>query len=467
MQTILYRKYILFSCFTLCSLIGCNSFLDCEPDNRMTIDNLGKVAQLVTSAYQNDRSFRFTEVCSDNFTAVSGVTIIEPIIEDLYSWSRHFRTPSHQDAPEAYRNAAYTSIAAVNQALVSLEELRIAPADSGKAEAIKGEALIIRSYNHFMLVNLFAKHYHIPTASSDRGIPYVIKPEDRLKTDYEFETVENVYLKAEKDMLEGISLLEKSYKYFHPNKYHFTFPTVYLYAARFYTFRNRDGEDVKRAIAYAKKSIAAFGGIEVMRLWSAYATDEFGPIDINQGEVGMVQSSSTWILFNWAYGITNSIKTKQFKNPFGFTDSRLKIYYSASGDIFVPAFYFVYDPSDMNISGCDIFPLAEAVLCAAEGYAREDNISEALKYVGYLASKVYSNYKEASFTIAKMKERFEVDSDREALLQYILFERRMQFLLKGMRWFDIRRYDLDVEHLLRDGTTIRLSEITPEKNFEF
>ncbi|XLL74012.1 RagB/SusD family nutrient uptake outer membrane protein, partial [Myroides odoratimimus] len=38
---------------------------------------------------------------------------------------------------------------------------------------MRAEALLARAYNHFMLVNLWAKHYNPATAESDLGIPYV------------------------------------------------------------------------------------------------------------------------------------------------------------------------------------------------------------------------------------------------------------------------------------------------------
>lgn len=453
------------SCFIFTS---CEHFLGEAPDERLTINTLEKVNQTLTSAYQNSRGYRFTHFCTDDVTLTEGVYDTDPIIEDLYSWSQNFQEQTHQDSPSEYWRVSYASIAAVNHALEAMKGIHIDEVDRGKAAAIEGEALIMRSYCHFMLLNLFCKSYDSQTASTDLGIPYVTEPERELEVNYERGTVEDAYKQAESDLEEGIRLLEANSQYFKTNKYHFTFPTVYLYASRFYTFRNRDSKDVAQAISFAEKSIKAFGGVNVMRPWKDYASDDQGPIDVNQEEVGMVQNSYSWHSFNWIYQSTLGISGKQWaRNPLRFSDNRIVYSYKRSGDIFVPAFYFVYDTTtDAEASAIDLFPIAEAVLNAAEGYARSDQPDLAIKYIGYLERTVYSNFNAAKLTVENLKAAWSTEDTKEALIQTVLFERRLQFLFKGMRWFDIRRYQLEVEHLLKDGTTIKLSQQVPDRTFQ-
>lgn len=458
-------KYGLFLATLL--LTGCEHFLGEAPDERLTINTLDKVNQTLNSAYQNSRGYRFTHFCTDDVTRTEGVYESDPIVEDLYTWSKNMRDQTHQDSPSEYWRVAYASIASVNHALEAMEGIDFELNEKGKADVVKGEALVMRSYCHFMLVNLFSKHYDPQTATSDLGIPYVTKSEKELEVIYERGTVESVYQLIEEDLLEGIRLLEENSKDFKTNKYHFTFPTVYLYASRFYTYRNKDEKDVEQAIYFAEKSIKAFGGVNVMRPWSEYFTDQLGPIDVDQAEVGMVQSSATWITFNWNYQTTLDIKNKQLsRNPLGFSDNRLRLTYKREGDICVPGLYFVYEPASAEKSATDIFTLAEAVLNAAEGYARSNEPDISLNYIRNLASTVYGNYNPNRLTIENLKVAWETEDDSEALIKTILFERRLQFLFKGMRWFDIRRYNLEVEHLLTDGTTLKLSEVNPDRSFQ-
>ncbi|WP_294141455.1 RagB/SusD family nutrient uptake outer membrane protein [uncultured Sanguibacteroides sp.] len=457
--------YTMFLSAVLC-FTGCNAFLDVSPDERMEIDNLDKVYQMITGAYQNKYGFRFTHMSSDDVTAVKGVNRTQETIEDLYKWSRNFQNQTHQDAPASYWTVTYSSIANINHALEAMDQLKILPEESAKAEVIRGEALIIRSYSHFMLVNLFAKHYDKATAPTDPGVPYVVKPEDKLVIRYKRASVEEVYQLAEKDLQEGIRLLEKHPKLFNPSKYHFTFPTIYLYASRFYTFRNRDKKDVKQAIEYANQAIQHFGGLLVMRSWSEYSKDQEGPIDITQNEVGLVQISATMVNYAFIYQLTEEIRDTELKNPFKQNDLRLKAKYLTSGNIYTPMYFFVPEKKNTLYSAYDLFPMSEALLNAAEGYAREENFDKALDMLHALGKKVYYNYNSSKVSRATIQKAYPADTEQESMIRYILFERRVQFLMKGMRWFDIKRYNLDVEHLLQDGTTIRLSEIAPNKDYQ-
>lgn len=449
-------------------LAGCNKFLDIAPDERMTINRLDKAGQLVVGAYENTRGYRFLELCDDNQTLVSGVFDEPEIVTDLYTWSRDVRVQIHQDSPSEFWRTSYHSIAAVNQAIYSLDnDIAIGEKDQQQAEVVRGEALIIRSYYHFMLVNIFARHYDPVSAATDLGVPYVTEPEEKLIVHYERNSVEEVYQMAEKDLMEGISLLERNKTIYKPNKYHFTFPTIYLYAARLYTFRNKDADDLSKAISYAEKSIESFGGINVMRKWSEYETDNYGPVDIDQAEVGLIHGSYSWIAYpyNFIYRMTKDIVKQKLSNPFGFTDSRLRIYYVGSGDVFSPALFYYIEGGGKTYT--DIFPLAEALLLAAEGHARNNDIAKALGYIRVLSSKVYSNYNSTAVTINAMKAKYGIaKTDKDAIIEHILFERRVQFLTKGMRWFDIKRYGMDVEHKLRDGSLIKLSKVAPNKDMQ-
>lgn len=460
------KRYYLYLFLLLTGFTACDRFLDVSPDERMEIDNPDKAYQMVTGAYQNRIGYRFTHMSSDDVTATVGVSRTQETIEDLYLWSRNFRNQTHQDAPASYWTAAYGSIAQVNHALEALGKMKINPQDADRAEVIRGEALIIRSYCHFILVNLFARHYDVATAKNDPGVPYVVKPENKLIVHYERASVEEVYRLAEADLKEGIRLLEKHPKLFNPNKYHFTFPTVYLYASRFYTFRNRNQEDVRLAVEYANRAIQEFGGFLVMRSWTEYTKDQEGLIDISQNEVGLVQVSATMVNYAFIYQMTDGIKDTELKNPFKQNDLRLKVTYSTSGDVFTPAFFFVPEKGNTLYSAHDLFPMSEALLNAAEGYVRQDKPDEALNMLHKLGEKVYYKYKAASVTRASIRKAYPAETEQESMIQYILFERRVQFLMKGMRWFDIRRYQLEVEHVLQDGTVLKLSETAPDREYQ-
>ena len=99
---------------------------------------------------------------------------IEPVMSELkrpehnqsYIWEDV--TTDSQDTPIFFWTSTYDAIAHANEVLAVIESL---PGERDEKRAVEAEALLTRAYGHFMLVNLFAKHYDPETASSDPGIP--------------------------------------------------------------------------------------------------------------------------------------------------------------------------------------------------------------------------------------------------------------------------------------------------------
>ena len=89
---------------------------------------------------------------------------------------------TYQDSPNYFWMASYQAIAAANHALEAIAELEAKGVD---CSAQKGEALLCRAYNHFMLVNVFAQHYNPAFAAIDMGVAYVTEPEKEVFGHYE------------------------------------------------------------------------------------------------------------------------------------------------------------------------------------------------------------------------------------------------------------------------------------------
>lgn len=459
------NKLNLLVFFSLLVATGCEDYLDKAPDRRLEVNSLEKTEAVIIGAYRNKRGVNFTHWSTDNATLAQNVYSSDPIIEDLYTWRRDFRRQTHQDSPGGYWEYTYNSIAHVNLALEALENIEIT--NTVKADALKAEALIMRSYCHFMLVNLFAKHYDSSSASKDLGIPYLMEVEKELLVNYERESVKSVYQKAETDLLNGIALLEKNSQEFNKNKYRFTLPSAYTYAARFFTFRNKDEDDVQQALQFANKAIEAFGGTEAMRPWTDYLSDGFAPIDVESQEVGMVQSYASWLMVDWKYHLTMEIRDDELrKNPFGKADNRFKVHYQMSGNVLIPAAYIIFRQGAPFNPANDLFPLHEAILLKAEAAIRLKDYNAAQEMLEYIGKNVYEDYNANFLSTDALKAYYQTSNSQKAWERYLLFERRNMFLFKGYRWFDIKRYELEVEHLLDNGSVIKLSEEVPDKDYQ-
>ncbi len=234
------------SLLIICALVSfssCNDFLDEMPDNRITIDTESELKALMNSAYPQCSFVRVTELASDNADDLNGEAngYYDCFSEQCFYWKEV--TESDNESPVMIWQDYYAAIGAANQTLKSLEEMGGATDDTRKA--IMGEALLCRAYAHFMLVNIFCQNYSKTHSSTDLGVPYITEPETTLDPKYDRGTVAEDYEKIEKDLLQGLSLMNDAI-YTVP-RYHFNTKAAYTFASRFYLFYQKPEETIKYA----------------------------------------------------------------------------------------------------------------------------------------------------------------------------------------------------------------------------
>ncbi|MCD8416659.1 RagB/SusD family nutrient uptake outer membrane protein [Tenacibaculum finnmarkense] len=237
--------------------ISCGDFLDELPDNRTEIDNNNKIRKILVSAYPSTSYGMLAELSSDN---IDDYGLDNPntdlFLEQVSYWKEI--TETNNDGPASLWGSCYNAIANANQALASIEN----SSNPASLAAEKGEALIARAYSHFILVNMFSKHYSTKSSNTDLGIPYLEAPETTLNPKYKRGTVKEVYQKINKDIEEGLPLISDNI-YTVP-KYHFNVKASYAFAARF----NLYYENWAKAKKYASVVVTA-NPSSVLRDWKA------------------------------------------------------------------------------------------------------------------------------------------------------------------------------------------------------
>jgi len=223
------------------SLSSCSDYLDASPDNRIEINTEAKVKALLTSAYPQATFVRVTELASDNADDLNGNANgnYDRFSEQCYRWQEV--TEGDNESPTMIWQDYYAAIGAANQALKSIDNLGGATTD--KLKAFRGEALLCRAYCHFMLTNIFCQNYSKQYSNTDPGIPYTTEPETTLNPSYDRGTVAEDYEKIEKDLLEGLSLMNDAI-YTVPS-YHFNKKAAYTFASRFYLFYQQPDKVIK------------------------------------------------------------------------------------------------------------------------------------------------------------------------------------------------------------------------------
>ncbi|MBO4813471.1 MAG: RagB/SusD family nutrient uptake outer membrane protein [Muribaculaceae bacterium] len=307
----------------LLSLPSCKDFLDAAPDTRVELVTVKQLRELLVTGYMQYNYAIVGELSSDNVIDNNSpdengkrynLTAYDLGDEELYAWN-DVKSNISSDSPSTIWSGCYHAIATANAVLERVAELEADPSGLSDSEletlsAVKGEALLIRAYHHFILVNFFCMPYQgdNPVTVNGRtvdyqGIPYMTKPETEVKPHYDRGTVADDYRMIEADIEAGVPLINDAI--YESPKYHFNRAAANAFAARFYLFKR----DYEKVVKYAD---AAFNGVDPSEMMSdiwAHRGEMYYISDIgryytstSRANVFLCMSSySTWARRNHGY----------------------------------------------------------------------------------------------------------------------------------------------------------------------
>lgn len=449
---------------------GCQDYLEQAVDQRTQLDNVEKVSELLATAYPQADYATFTEALSDlAMDKGAGPVVVDQVNEDSY----FFRDveSKQQGSPDFYWNACYAAIAAANHAL---EAIRNAP-DPASYSAQRGEALMARAYAHFMLVTLFSQVYDPATAATAPGIPYVTEPEKVVMGQYERRTVAYVYEQIEKDITDGLPLINNNT--YRVPKYHFNLAASHAFASRFYLFKR----DYDKVIYHTS---LAFPGGDIgsnLRPWATL----YSGLTANEGlaiytqasesaNLLLVETASLWArnYGTYRYGLATPIVNYLFRSP-NVTGARwvYPLYTQGTDNWLILKFreHFVRSGANANIGfPYTIFPLftAEEVLFnRAEANLELGNLEAARADLNLFASTRIEDYNARTHNITNTKLRafYGTNDPKEGLMAALLDFKAAEFVQEGMRWFDILRHGITVQHPTAEGGLLILAPGDPRR----
>lgn len=318
----------------------------------------------------------------------------------------------------------YHQILTVNMILDGIDEAEGTEADR---QTVIGEALAIRAYAYFMLVNIYGEPYDPATASSAMGVPVndLVGAENR---NFHRASVADIYAIIVDDLKNAITALEAGGN---TNKiWRWNAQSAKLLLARTYLFM----QDWDNAAKMSTEVIEQTGGA----LW-------------NLGEVTTSEyffsRNNPEVLFTYGYG--GSMFTSTGANGFFPPSTSLQgIYesgdyrYNRSNGVFIrrtgnflTGYKFVqhkcyFDNETTGIQGYAL-RTAEAYLTRAEALSRTSNFLQAVDDLNTLRRSRFSAsaYKDLTLT------------DQQEIIQFVRDERRREFCFEKFRWFDLRRWD--------------------------
>ncbi|WP_065219208.1 MULTISPECIES: RagB/SusD family nutrient uptake outer membrane protein [Butyricimonas] len=447
-NTFLFTIFVMFS--------SCSEFLEPKSPNEYIPEKISSLNEmLLGSAYPSASSgslFAFHNILDDDVMITDeDVAWPESKIEQkaafmqLFSW--------HPDMQITMKNAGnykkvwesfYNLILGTNAALDYINE--VSGTEEEKAY-VKAQALALRAFYYFQLVNLFGEPY---TYNKDAlGVP--LKLTSALSSGYDKrKKVGEVYEQIIKDLdnAERCFAEVSAAKQFSPD-YRISLPAVQLLKSRVYLYMN----NLDKAAEYAKK---------VINGWNFELYDLCTLSDVSMSAA----SYPYYVTYDnpetiWAFGKTNDVVvftfyltgdrgiSSQYNRKFINASDELVRTYKDEGDLRVK-FYLVpeygYTPVRyLAVSKCvligenvpseDKFALSlrlsEAYLILAEATA-ETEPDVALKAMNDLRRKRISEDKYVEKTGLTGQD----------LLEFIKEERRRELCFEGHRWFDLRRYGM-------------------------
>lgn len=486
------KKYSYIIVLCVLGLTGCN-FLDTNPDMRTDIDTKKKVQLLLVDAYNAPNYGPLGEFCSDNIVDNNtpdkngkslNKTPFSQMSNELFAWE-DVTSDSEQDSPYYIWDGCYKNIAVANQALKACDELE---AKGEIMSSERAEALMCRAYNHFILVNIFCKAYRDPELSKeDLGIHYMTDIEKTVNPQYERGTVAEVYEKIQKDLEDALPYI--SDEYYAVPKYHFNTKAAYAFAARFYLFTRQYDKVIESAervlgptaataapLMFDAANCIKLGNIEQeLYAWS----DAGSPANL------LIQTNKSFAYYYYLldycrYTFNRDARDMTIRSSGPCWSNRFpgvnlwsagQQYGGFSGKMYE---LFEYTNKEAGIGYAHSlrreFTTGETLLCRAEAEIMLGNTADAVADLavwakGYTCKQELTADNITSFFRANARNvqqtptlhntdmcpTWTIPSDKLPYIWCVLHFRRIETLHDGMRWFDIKRYGIELTHAMSNG----------------
>lgn len=452
------KKYSILLLFAL-AWTACSDFLEPKSQTEYvprTISALNEL--LIGEAYlnpatQNSAFFAYNEILSDDWACTvedvsyTGNQNNYIIYKPLFGWHPDmFRL---LDSNNRYNfnvwRDCYKLILGCNAVLDYLEEM------DGSVEEksyVRAQALALRAFYYFHLVNLFGEPYsHNKDAL---GVP--LKLDSDMKADYPVRaSVQMVYRQVVADLEKA----EADFMTLRPDAQfvkdgRVTLPMVQLLKARVALFM----EDYDTAITYAGKVIDNWG-LQLLDL-NSVVSNEAVPYYLY---TSYDNPEALWLF-------TSSYDASRFSDEIIHLDAAGKIprkMFNASesllasydaDDMRKDFFILKESPTVSNYIACAKIPvnvdyskllsefgrafrLSEAYLMLVEALYHKGDENAAVNLLEVLRQKRYKN------TGGDLYKVPVPSASGEALLNFIKAERRREMCFEGLRWFDLRRWGMD------------------------
>lgn len=376
-----------------------------------------------------------TELASDDVMITDNLISFYPegdVGTNTFTWNDNIYTPAQEDPDWS---TLYGQIYVAN--IVIEEILNTTDGTLDEQMALKAEALAHRAFAYFYLVNLYGKHYNPATADTDLGVPLRLGTE---LTNVEFPraTVKEVYELILNDLNDAIMYLPDTPELVHrPSK-----AGVYSLLARIYLYMG----DYENALDASNDALALSNTVVDFNTYP----DWFFPGIASQSDDPQEDPEIIW---HKASNATYSfrIASDDYLSLLEDNDQRRRCFggpelYGLTGPEKIYAVGFIRNFKPIGPSTPEMY------VTRAECYARLNDLEAALNDLNTLREKRMDT---GTYTPLS-------STDQDEVIAWAKRERRLELIMKGHRFFDLKRYNvfdtptIDITHTY-NGTTYSLT----------
>jgi hypothetical protein len=415
-------KIIITLLFVAGVFASCKKFLEAKTDKKLVVPATLQDAQALLDSYSLLNAFYPSigvQSDDDFYLLYSYWNSIGVVNQNNYLWAKD--NFNNNEWRYLYQMVLFTNVA--------LETLEGIPSDQNGTEwkQIKGAALFFRAYAFYQVAQYYAIPYDKNTAAQSAGIP--LKLTSNVSTKIARANLQETYNQIIKDYKEAVQLLPViSSPVSRPSK-----AAAYGALARTYlTMANYElAEKFADSCLQLANSLIDYNTVN---------TNSAIPFERFNNEVifpSVCLGAGMLLASHWN---VDSLLYQSYDS----NDLRRSIFYKRNG-----ASTFGFKGNYDGTTGSSMFngiAVDEVYLIRAECKARLGDKEGALNDLNTL---LITRWKSGTFT------GFAASTADEAL-QIILTERRKELVLRGLRWFDLRRLNKDPEtsktlHRILDG----------------
>lgn len=399
------RLYILLLSALALGTVSCN-YLDVTPPGKVIPTKVSEYRALMTSAYQAYPKFKhMLSVRADELFPLKDEEQAYDYYLDIAVWNDvnadALTTPFPWEG--LYKPIFYT-----NTVIDGVMDAEVDNREDPK-EQIMAEALLMRAFAHFELLNLYGKYYNAATAATDKGIPLALRID--IEQTYVPATVEKVYTQILEDLVEGLRLIQVEEQGVN-SRYRFSKKAAKAFEARVRLYRS----EWALALDAAEEILPScpledFNDPSFKYPWQIDSKESIMNLErvVNRDVPNMMFVASEFI---GKYNQDKDLRFKLFENAGTFyrTDK-------ANGD-------------NMKVT----FRSAEQYLIAAEAAAHIDGKLQLAK--NYLL-ELMKNRLTSDYYLLKASEVNAMN--QQQLIAEIAEERARELAFEGHRWYDLRR----------------------------